>query len=107
MKHALIIISLLGALILGFAYKNKELARSVFGQSATTPVAPQTSGATNSPPAQSPFPPPVVASPVTNTVIVTNTNSQPSGNTNSWQRETAGRYADLINEIRNARGHVQ
>lgn len=51
--------------------------------------------------------PPMIATPVgSNATAVTNTVMVSAG-TNSWQRVTAGRYADLIREIRSARGDAQ
>jgi hypothetical protein len=42
------------------------------------------------------------------TNAATVTNAPPlSATTNTWERVTAGQYADLIKEIRNARGNAQ
>lgn len=42
---------------------------------------------------------------ITNATV--ETNAMAGAATNSWERATAGKYADLLQEIRNARGNAQ
>ncbi len=104
MKHLLIIGVLLVAVVAVYLSLNKgrlmDAARTV-----TSQAVPE-HGASPTDRGEAPTPP-IIAQPIgSNAIVVTSPAPLPAA-TNAWERLTAGRYADLIKEIRNARGNPQ
>ena len=104
MKHLLIIGALVVAAVAGYLTLNKgrltdgapAAMSQAGGEQGTTPTERGT-GTTTATPAKS-----------IGTNAATVTSAPPlSATTNTWERVTAGQYADLIKEIRDARGNVQ
>lgn len=106
MKHIITIISLVVAAAAVFITINhgrilKHLPTAVVPASAekvVVPTQPRMTSQTNAPP--------MVAQSlgVTNSIPATNSMTEISSPTNSWESSAAARYGDLINQIRAARG---